>query len=166
MEAVRADLMDFVIEQFAGTRSELLPLFKQADDSAVEILTYLEAGEVLVCRRAEQIVGHVQTIALGQVWEIKSIAVDESQRGCGIATALIRAALNSAWSSGASRVLIATATADIDNLRFYQRLGFRIDRVERDVFSIERGYRTREVDGIPLRDRAWLSIQNPRDERL
>jgi putative oxidoreductase len=166
MSAVRARAYGFVIERFAGSRSALLPLFQQADDSPDEIGSYLEAGEVLVARRGEQIVGHVQAMALGETWELKSVAVIESERGCGIGTALICAALNAAWSSGVGRVLIATATADIDNLRFYQRLGFRIDRVERDAFSIERGYGPREVDGIPLRDRAWLSIEPPRNRKV
>ena len=53
---------------------------------------------------------------------------------------------------------VATATADIANLRFYQRLGFRMDHVERDAFTIDRGYRSLHVDRIPVRDRVWFSI--------
>ena len=83
--------------------------------------------------------------------------IDEEQ-GRGIGAALVRAALNRAFSAGASRVLVATATADIDNLRFYQSLGFRMDRVERDAFSVDRGYPRLEVDGIAVRDRVWFSI--------
>jgi ribosomal protein S18 acetylase RimI-like enzyme len=158
---VRPNPGPFVIESFAGTRSDLLHLFAQADDSLDEIKTYIDDGEVLVARRGEQLLGLVQSIATGQDWEIKSVAVLESEQGCGIGTSLIRAALKVAWSSGAGRVLLATATADIQNLRFYQRLGFRMDRVERDVFSVERGYPSLEVDGIPLRDRVWLSIDAP-----
>jgi RimJ/RimL family protein N-acetyltransferase len=62
------------------------------------------------------------------------------------------------FSAGAIRVFAATATADIRNLRFYQRLGFRMDRIERDAFSVARGYPVLEMEGIPLRDRVWLSI--------
>jgi ribosomal protein S18 acetylase RimI-like enzyme len=146
------------VELFRGSRSELLPLFAQADDSLVEINAYLEAGEVLVARRAQRIIGHVQLIASGGDWEIKSVAVIEKQQGRGIGAALVRAALDRAFAAGASRVLVATATADIANLRFYQCLGFRMDRVERDIFSVDRGYPGLEVDGIPVRDRVWFSI--------
>ncbi len=150
------------IEPFRGPRSELLSLFVQADDSPAEISSYINLGEVLIARSAQGIVGHVQVIA-GADWEIKSVAVIEKRRGQGIGTALVRAALDRAFSAGASCVLVATATADIDNLRFYQRLGFRMDRVERDAFSAERGYPSLEIDDIPLRDRVWFSIhQNGR----
>jgi len=43
-------------------------------------------------------------------------------------------------------------------LRFYQRSGFRMLRVERDAFTSTAGYPPMKVDGIPLRDRVWLSL--------
>ncbi len=148
------------VEEFRGSRSELLQLFAQADDSPAEINRYIERGEVLVARRAQQIVGHVQLIPAGDDWEIKSIAAIETLRGQGIGSSLIRAALERAFSAGAAHVLVATATSDIGNLRFYQRLGFRMERVERDVFGADRGYPARlETDGIPVRDRVWFSIE-------
>jgi GNAT superfamily N-acetyltransferase len=147
-----------VIEPFHGSRSDLLALFAQADDSATEIDNYLELGEVFVARRGQRLIGHVQLMGTGVDWEIKSIAVVESQRGQGIGSALIRAALRQAFSAGAERVELAAAAADIDNLRFYQRLGFRMERIVRDAFSAARGYPPLEVDGIPVRDQVWLSI--------
>jgi GNAT superfamily N-acetyltransferase len=150
--------LPLTIEPFRGSRSELLPLFARADDSATEVNSYIELGEVLVARRAELIVGHLQLIPDGFDYEIKSLAVIEKQQGLGIGTALVRAALERAFSSGAARVLVATATADIENLRFYQRLGFRMDRIERDAFSVARGYPGLKVDDIPLRDKVWFSI--------
>jgi ribosomal protein S18 acetylase RimI-like enzyme len=148
-----------IVEQFRGSRSELLPLFAQADDSPAEINRYIEQGEMLVARRAQQIVGHVQLIPAGDDWEIKSVAVIEPLQGQGIGSALMRGALERAFSAGAARVLVATATADISNLRFYQRLGFRMERIERDVFGADRGYPAHlEAGGIPVRDRVWFSI--------
>lgn len=148
----------FLVEPFVGARSELLPLFAQADDSPAEIDAYIQLGDVFVARCAQRIVGHVQLIAAGAEWEIKSLAVIEEQRGQGFGAALVRAALDRAFRAGASRVLVATATADIGNLRFYQRLGFRMDRIERDVFNSDRGYAGLVVAGIPVRDRVWFSI--------
>jgi GNAT superfamily N-acetyltransferase len=147
-----------VIELFRGPRSQLLRLFALADDSRTEIDCYLEWGEVLVARRVEAIVGHVQLIGSGDDREIRSLAIIEEERGRGIGAALVRTALECAFSAGAIRVFVATATADIGNLRFYQRLGFRMDRIERDAFTVARGYPVLEVEGIPLRDRVWLSI--------
>ena len=57
----------------------------------------------------------------------------------------------------AGRVLVATAAADIGNLRFYQRQGFRMRSVERDAFTPATGYPPGLlIDGIELRDRVWL----------
>jgi ribosomal protein S18 acetylase RimI-like enzyme len=147
------------VGRFRGSRSEIRSLVAQADDSSAEIESYIERGDVFVARRGRRIIGYVQLLAGGTDWEIKSIAVIERERGRGIGAALVRAALHRAFSEGAARVRVATATADIANLRFYQRLGFRMDRVERDAFTIDRGYRSQEVDGIPVRDRVWFSIE-------
>ena len=55
-------------------------------------------------------------------------------------------------------MVVATAAADIGNLRFYQRCGFRFEAVERDAFIPATGYPDPlEIEGIPLRDRVWLS---------
>jgi hypothetical protein len=56
-------------------------------------------------------------------------------------------------------LVVATAAADTRVLRFYQLLGFRMLRVERDAFTPENGYPEIDVDGIPLRDRVWLSLE-------
>ena len=46
---------------------------------------------------------------------------------------------------------------DGPRLAFYQKVGFRLWRIERDVFSPERGYPEGiEENGIPLRDMVWL----------
>ena len=55
-------------------------------------------------------------------------------------------------------MIVATAAADIGNLRFYQRCGFRFTAVERDAFGPATGYpEPIVIDGIPLRDRVWLA---------
>jgi hypothetical protein len=49
---------------------------------------------------------------------------------------------------------VATAAADVGNLRFYQRQGFRIRPAERDAFTAATGYPPGlQIDGIALRDR-------------
>lgn len=148
------------IEPFFGSRSELLPLFSEADDSPAEINRYMELGEVLVARHGQEIVGHIQLIGSGTDWEIKSVAVVNRQRGQGIGTALVRTARTRAFSAGATRLLVSTATADIDNVGFYQRLGFRMCRIEKNAFTPERGYSILQVDGIPVRDKVWFSIDS------
>jgi aminoglycoside 6'-N-acetyltransferase I len=98
---LKEDQMAIAIEVFRGSRSELLPLFAQADDSPIEIDSYIELGEVFVARRAQRIIGHVQLISAGSDWEIKSLAVIEMEQGRGVGAALVRAGLDRALSAGA-----------------------------------------------------------------
>jgi GNAT superfamily N-acetyltransferase len=145
-----------VIEPFYRHRSELLTLFAQADDSSTQIKSYIELGEVFVARRGCRIIGHLQLIANTVDWEIKSVAVIDSERGKGVGARLVHTALDRATAGSAMRVLVSTASADTSNLRFYQRLGFRMERIEPDAFGTHNGYRGLQNDGIPVRDRVWL----------
>ena len=87
------------------------------------------------------------------------MAVEPSLQGRGVGRALMAAALDLARRERRSTLVVATAAADTDNLRFYQRLGFRLRAVERDAFTAATGYaRGLEVDGIELRDRVWLDL--------
>ena len=69
------------------------------------------------------------------------------------------------WQRGMRRVVVGTSTSNIGALAFYQRLGFRMWRVERDFFSAQRGYPVGlEENGIPVRDMLWLD-QDTGDSR-
>jgi ribosomal protein S18 acetylase RimI-like enzyme len=106
-----------------------------------------------------RVVGHVQlTDATDESEaEVKNMAVDPAYRRRGAGRALMAAAIGAARAAGRSRLVVATAAADVGNLRFYQRLGFRLSRVERDAFTEATGYAPGlDIDGIELRDRVWL----------
>jgi ribosomal protein S18 acetylase RimI-like enzyme len=149
------------IELYEGPRQPLRSLFQLAEDSDTELDGYIEIGHLLVARMPTTIVGHIQVTG-GETSKIVSVAVVNPGRRRGIGTALIRAGLTWLFSRGAARVLVGTASADVDNLRLYQRLGFRLVRVERDAFTPDRGYSPAlNVHGIPIRDRVWLSMEAP-----
>jgi GNAT superfamily N-acetyltransferase len=147
------------IRRYQGDRGTLLPLFQDADDSELQVSTYLNLGEVFVAQEEEEFVGHLQLIADGEIFELKSMAVVADRRRRGIGAALIGSAIAYCSQQSACRILVSTAAADTDNLRFYQRQGFRMLSVERDAFSLSRGYREGIlISGIPLRDRVWLDL--------
>ena len=148
------------IDWFEGDRSELSALFELADDSPQQIRAYRDQGRVLVARDRGEPIGHLQLIdgaSAGEV-EVKSLAVSECHQHRGVGRMLVEHASAVARTEGVSTLLVATATADPGVLRFYQLLGFRMLRIQRDVFTVEAGYAEIEVDGIPLRDQVWLSL--------
>jgi ribosomal protein S18 acetylase RimI-like enzyme len=147
------------IVEHKGSRSELRWLFELAEDSSRALDTYFNEGRALVALEGDEIVGHVQIIGTPHVaqLEIKNVAVDPALQRRGIGRALVEAAARVARNEGRSALVVATGAADIGNLSFYQRLGFRMRAIERDVFSTAAGYEAGlTINGIALRDRVWL----------
>jgi GNAT superfamily N-acetyltransferase len=141
------------IEEHTGPRAPLRPLFALAEDSAAELDGYIDAGRVLVARDGGAVVAHLQLVD----GEVKNMAVLPERQGEGIGRALMEAAVELSRAEGRETLLVATAAADIGNLRFYQRLGFRMRAIERDAFTEATGYPPGIlIDGIELRDRVWL----------
>jgi GNAT superfamily N-acetyltransferase/catechol 2,3-dioxygenase-like lactoylglutathione lyase family enzyme len=148
------------IEWFEGSRAALADLFGLADDSLKQVRSYRDRGRVLVAKDGLTLVGHIQLITgegAGHM-EVKSLAVREDRQGGGIGRSLVKRAVSVCREEGRKTLLVATAAADTRVLRFYQQLGFRLLRIERDVFTPEAGYPPLEVDGIAVRDQVWLSL--------
>lgn len=150
---------DVRIETYRGSRDSLRALFELAEDSAAELDSYIDAGRVLVAVSGGEVIGHLQLTGTGdpRQAEIKNMAVLEARQGQGVGRRLIRAAVTLAAAEAVTTLLVATAAADIGNLRFYQRQGFRMRSIERDSFTPATGYPPGlRIDGIELRDRVWL----------
>jgi GNAT superfamily N-acetyltransferase len=158
-------------------RADLRPLFRLADDSEAAIDSYLHEGVVFVLWIGAEVGGHLLLTEAGEphAREVKSMAIVEPLQGRGFGRALVQAAiahcqrLRGAASAGSGddvrTLLVATAAAGVGQLRFYQRLGFRMLRVEREAFGPHSGYPADlAVNGIPLRDRVWLSMDVPAEE--
>ena len=146
---------------YHGDRHALRHLFALADDSEIQIASYIALGELLVACDGDAIAGHLQILDAGQpgLFEIKSMAVDPTHQRQGIGRDLVAAAIAHGRSRHGRRLIVSTATADIGNLRFYQRQGFRIYRVVQDAFRAESGYPDEiMIDGIPLRDQVFLEL--------
>ena len=149
------------IESYELDRTILLPLFALADDSNAQIAAYMSLGEVLVARDEGEIIGYVQIVDSDDrgVCELKSMAVREARQGQGVGRRLVAAAKARCQERNRNRLIVSTATADIGNLRFYQRQGFRMYRVVQDAFVAANGYREGTlIDGIALRDQVFLEL--------
>ena len=153
------------IERYEGDRNALLGLFALADDSPGQVAAYISLGEVLVARDGELFVGHAQIVESGDAlalpgeFELKSLAVIEDRQGEGIGTRLVAAVVARCRERGGRRLIVSTAAASTDSLRFYQRRGFRMFRVVQDAFGPSTGYPPGLlIDGIPLRDQVFLEM--------
>ena len=142
-----------------GDRSALTPLFALADDSMTEIAGYRDLGTLIAATVDGQVVG----LALllddldGSTLDLRSLAVAVGHQGRGIGRSLLMDATRLASGRGYVGLLTSTATADISNLRFYLRNGFRMLRIERDAFTAADGYGDVVSDeGIRVRDRVLL----------
>ncbi|MEV4624323.1 GNAT family N-acetyltransferase [Asanoa sp. NPDC049573] len=156
------------IEPYNGSRENLRPLFELAEDSPAQLGSYLDAGCVLVAVLGDEVIGHLQMVDGDRpgVVEIKNMAVRESWQGRRVGARLVRAAIDLLSDDGGSTLEVATASADIGNLRFYQRQGFRMRSVERHAFTAATGYPAGlTIDGIALRDRVWLDYQVDTSQR-
>ena len=136
-------------------------LFELAEDSGQALDAYIDEGRVLVAFERDEAIGHLQLTDTDEpaTAEVKNMAVLASHQRRGVGAALMAAAIALAREERRSALIVATAAADVGNLRFYQRLGFRMRSVERDAFTTATGYAEDiDIDGIPLRDRVWLDL--------
>jgi GNAT superfamily N-acetyltransferase len=152
--------VDPTIEEYDGPREDLRWSFRLAEDSEAALAGYLHRGVVWVARGEDgAVVGHLQATTEGEEWEVVNTAVAEEWRDRGVGRRMLAHAVAEARRAGAIRVVLATAAADIGNLRFYQRCGFRMTRVVPDAFVPATGYPDPiEIDGIPLRDQVWFEL--------
>jgi GNAT superfamily N-acetyltransferase len=146
------------VVEHTGPREELVWSFRLAEDSDAALAGYLHRGTVWVARTQDgAVVGHLQAVSDGAVWEVVNTAVAEDRRGEGIGRLLLDHVVSVAGRAGVRRLVLATATADIGNLRFYQRCGFRMERIVPDAFGPATGYpEPIDIDGIALRDQVWF----------
>src|SRR5262249_12558016 len=93
----------------------------------------------------------------GATAELRAVAVAESTQGTGVGTAVVPGVSARLHDRGVRRVVVGTATSGVRQLAFYQRLGFRLTRIERDFFTPDKGYPEGLTENsIPTRDMAWM----------
>jgi ribosomal protein S18 acetylase RimI-like enzyme len=89
--------------------------------------------------------------------ELRTVVVAEADQGTGLGSWLVAEACRVLRASGVRRVVVGTASSGVRQLAFYQRLGFRLSRIERDFFTPARGYPPDlSENGISSRDMVWM----------
>lgn len=91
------------------------------------------------------------------VTEVMNIAVAPVHRGKQMGKRLLGAAIARSRQQGAQQVTVATGNSSINQLAFYQKMGFRLASVDRDYFVRHYPEPIYE-NGIWCRDRVLLSL--------
>lgn len=108
-----------------------------ADPSKAAVEQYLANGKLYVAEWDDTVVGaYILLQADGPLWELKNIAVAEEWQGKGVGKALIAAAISSASGLGAERLEVGTGNSSLDQLAFYQKAGFRMQRIAKNYFTL------------------------------
>ncbi|WP_417686521.1 GNAT family N-acetyltransferase [Roseibium sp.] len=101
-----------------------------------------------------EVAGLVTVIKRAQEWEI--LTLDSLSRWGGTGTLLLDAVVKEARDAGMKRLTVRTSNDNLDAFRFYQRRGFRMERIAPGVIDKERELRSeipmRGDYGIPIHD--------------
>ena len=106
-----------------------------ADPSRRQIESYLSTGVCYTARLNGLTVGVFVLLETGPgTIEIMNIAVAEDYQEQGIGKQLIAEAVTIARQTKAHRLEVGTGNSSIDELAFYQKVGFRMISIDRDFF--------------------------------
>lgn len=138
-EAVRKLLTD----RWAGP--EILLDDEMVDASKLPGFVALDEGEL---------VGLVTLIERPEEWEI--LTLDSLSRWSGTGTLLLNAVIELARGDGMKRLTVRTSNDNLDAFRFYQRRGFRLERIVQGVIDKERELKP----DLPLRGDYGIEIHD------
>jgi ribosomal protein S18 acetylase RimI-like enzyme len=150
---------DSVVVVDAGADREAWVELLELADEAVPLRRYLNDGTLFGLRAPT---GRPRAAILvidlgGGSAEMRAVAVDEHEQGCGVGSRLVEHVCDGLRARGTRRVVVGTASSGVRQLAFYQRLGFRLTHIERDYFTADKGYPPGiSEDGIATRDMVWM----------
>ena len=143
------------LSKFEQPPWELLLL---ADPSRTLIKNYLEYGNCFLALFDEEIIGEIVLFPHGNhVYELANVAVLPKFQGQGIGQQLIEYAIKDCTRRGAHTIKIATGNSSIDQLKLYQRCGFKLEKIESGYFLANYPHIIVE-NGIKCTDRIILTM--------
>ncbi|WP_240473367.1 GNAT family N-acetyltransferase [Ferrimonas senticii] len=143
---------------FAVAATELpLALLLEADPDVAHINSYLSRGQGYgVALNGETVAVAVSVPLTTTSAELINIAVSPSYQQQGIGAMLLRFVIASLRQQGCQRIELGTGTFG-HQLTFYQRHGFRVDKVLKNHF-IENYPEPIWESGIQHQDMLWLTL--------
>ncbi len=140
-------------------------LVLEADPERAHVEVYIEQASRLGAYAGNTVVG-IAIVELTDegIAELHAIATERAYRRQGVGRWLLINAREEAIRLGAQTMRVATGNSSLDQLKFYQRAGFRMASIDRGYF--DRTYDAPIVeDGIRCRDRVWLDMPLPQAQQ-
>ena len=136
---------------------EIFDLLLIADPNIDAINEYVKNSLIMAVHDGKAIIGVGVMIENDDIHEIKNIAVQEEYQRKGIGKELIKELVRTASTKGSTIVEVGTGNSSILQLAFYQKCGFRFDRIVKGFFD---SYPDDIYEnGIKCRDMIYLRIE-------
>ncbi|WP_312470306.1 GNAT family N-acetyltransferase [Neobacillus sp.] len=117
-------------------RNSFLDYLLLADESEEIVREYINDGEMFaICCEGKTAGVVLFTFHPNGIVELKNIALTEDYRGNGLGKLVVKEAFHLYKIKGLDKMIVGTANSSIDNLAFYQKLGFRMVEIKRDFFK-------------------------------
>jgi ribosomal protein S18 acetylase RimI-like enzyme len=146
------------IKAIAHSRERFLDLLLLANPSEEMVLKYLEVGYLFVLFEGDEAYGVIHLAPQeGNVIEIKNLAVKQEAQGLGYGKKLVQHARAFCKQRGYDKIIVGTGNSSINNVAFYQKVGFRFLSILRDFFTAHYDEPIFE-NGIQCRDMLLLEL--------
>lgn len=117
-------------------REKHLPLLLEADPNEAIVREYLHTGDLFLIKRDQHVIGVcLFTSPKSHTIELKNIAIKSTIRNQGYGKTVIQQASIYYKQKGYREMIVGTANSSIDNIAFYQKLGFRLFDIDPDFFT-------------------------------
>lgn len=122
--------------QIIESEGELIPydLLLLADPSREMIDKYLSSSEIFLAKDQKHIIGILVLKREQNAAEIMNVAVGEKLQGKGVGTQLLQHVIQYCREAGIKQLSIGTADTSLDQIIFYQKLGFKVNDRIADFF--------------------------------
>ena len=121
--------------EITGERDLYFPYLLLADGNEEMVRQYMNDGILYAIHCGGHLIGVTLLIERTKTSiEIKNIAIEPEYKGKGIGKIVLQMISDSSKAKGYTRVIVGTANSSIDNIVFYQKVGFRMEKIEKDFF--------------------------------
>ena len=117
-------------------RDQYMRLFLIGDEDESKVREYINQGCLFLAEQSNTAVAVAIVVPTsdGNVGELKNIAVDAKAQGQGIGSKMIAYVFEQARDRY-NTILVGTGDADVQNILFYLKNGFRFSGIKKDFFD-------------------------------